>query len=55
MRLSRNYSFADNLCFDFANIISCALPRDCCFGVKTDFIDRLKCHPFGWHLYNIVS
>ena len=20
----------------------CALPRDCCFGAKTDFIDRLR-------------
>ena len=25
-----------------ANAFECALPRDCCFGVKTDFIDRLK-------------
>ena len=42
-------------CVCAANAFECALPRDCCFGVKTDFIDRLKCHPFGWHLYNIVS
>ena len=28
-------------CVCAANAFECALPRDCCFGVKTDFIDRL--------------
>ena len=36
-------------CVCAANAFECALPRDCCFGVKTDFIDRLRCHPKGWH------
>ena len=29
-------------CVCAANAFECALPRDCCFGVKTDFIDRLR-------------
>ena len=40
----------------FANIISCALPRDCCFGVKTDFIDRLRPRLYGGALiYALAS
>lgn len=35
-------SFSDNLCSDFANINSCALPRSSVNIANTDFIDRLK-------------
>lgn len=35
-------SFSDNLCSDFANINSCAMPRSSVNIASTDFIDRLK-------------
>ena len=35
-------SFSDNLCSDFANIISCALPHGSINIANTDLIERLE-------------
>ena len=43
-------------CVCAANAFECALPRDCCFGVKTDFIDRLRPRLYGGALiYALAS